>query len=205
MIRRQKKINFGFIFLLSFITVLFIIFFIKNNQVNQIRSTIEKQSQQFQQKNIEALILSSDDISKIQAAGKDQEKLSQIIDDITERQWQKLSSEIKPMFADETLFENQKNSLRGLIERSILSQKYVINYKYQNQNTECNWNLLGQIKVTNNVDIEFIFDKDIGFLPNGSYYNQLETCWIKIDGNWKISQSPIIFPNEFWNYYSINY
>ncbi len=205
MIKRKKKINFGFIFLLSFIAILLAIFCIKNNQVNQIHSTLGKQGQQFQKKTIEALIFSSDEISKIQNAEGDEKLLNEIIDDMAENHWRKLSSEIKPMLADETLLENQKKSLKALIEKSILSQKYIVNYNYESLGSEINWNLLGRIKVTNNADIEFIFDEDVGYTSNGSYYNQSEIYWIKSNDNWKIVQSPIIIPDEFWNYYGKSY
>lgn len=213
-IKAKRKLNLGFIVSMSLLAVLIASFIFMNSRVVVDKNHLLDKAESYQKLMIEGLTIDPADAEKLTSiyenGTESTEDIEQVVTEIVENQWTKISSRIESYYLDDQTMENHKKAFGDLLSQAYLQQTYVYNYsKISKLNPSISWNLKNQVqtyaqwdaKLSAKINPEFKFldlasDDEQGNTDYPFGFQGTE-IWQKVGNDWKIVKANLFYPQEF--------
>ncbi len=192
--KAKQKINYGWIFILICLIILFSFFFIKNSQMNREKSFILQSTEQYYRITADAFTLSGAELESLRKIPLDSKtQINTFAEKTAQDHWEAITSEIAPLFADKQTFERHAKVFQDLFKSNIENRQILLNVELTaDEKPTFKWNLLNQIKVMSSYRLTYKFDDELTnefFKATTPVYTTDEIIWIKTDHGFKIGKS----------------
>lgn len=201
--KTKRKINFGWLFIATFVLILLIIFSYMSQQISRAKSDLTKKTNSYYALIIPALMMNQEEINQFLQMHDDVIAVNELGKEIADQHWQKIASEISPLFSDQTTSDRHKKAFEDLFIHMLESKNIILDANQKTTETSSiKWNMLGQVQITNYYETQYKFseiaDNEFSKLEPLQSSSPIIT-WEKSNGEWRIKQADWVIPYGLLN------
>lgn len=201
--KTKRKINFGWLFIATFALILLIIFSYMSQQISRAKSDLTKKTNSYYALIIPALMMNQEEMNQLLQMHDDVIAVNELGKEIADQHWQKIASEISPLFSDQTTSDRHKKAFEDLFIHMLESKNIILDANQKTTETSSiKWNMLGQVQITNYYETQYKFseiaDNEFSKLEPLQSSSPIIT-WEKSNGEWRIKQADWVIPYGLLN------
>ncbi len=201
--KTKRKINFGWLFIATFVLILLIIFSYMSQQISRAKSDLTKKTNSYYALIIPALMMNQEEMNQFLQMHDDVIAVNELGKEIADQHWQKIASEISPLFSDQTTSDRHKKAFEDLFIHMLESKNIILDANQKTTETSSiKWNMLGQVQITNYYETQYKFseiaDNEFSKLEPLQSSSPIIT-WEKSNGEWRIKQADWVIPYGLLN------